>query len=138
MNDIQLNYLMKRFQPVFRGVFGKNELENIKFTGYPFSVISNESAVGTRGTQWAALYFDVYRNCDFFDSSGGMPKSDIRRFIDKHTTFGCGYGGIACGKLRVNRIQLQSYNSDVCGQYCIYFLSKRIAEKRLMEKYWLI
>ena len=36
MNDIKLNYLMKRFQPVFRGVFGKNELDNITITGYPF------------------------------------------------------------------------------------------------------
>ena len=30
MNDIKLNYLMRGFQPIFRGVFGKNELENIK------------------------------------------------------------------------------------------------------------
>ena len=134
MNDIKLNYLMKRFQPIFRGVFGKNELENIKIIGYPFAVISNESDFGTRGTHWVALYFDVYGNCDVFDSYGGMPIPDIRRFIDKHTNFGCGYGGIACGKLRVNRLQLQNYNSDVCGHYCIYFLSKRITEKRPMEK----
>ena len=40
-------------------------------------------------------YIDVYGNCDFFDSYGGMPKPDIRRCIDKHTNFGCGYGGIS-------------------------------------------
>ena len=73
MNDIKLNYLMKRFQPIFRGVFGKNELENIKIIGYPFAVISNESDFGTRGTHLVALYFDVYGNCDVFDSYGGMP-----------------------------------------------------------------
>ena len=59
---------------------------------------------------------------------------DIRRCIDKHTNFGCGYGGITCGTLRVNRLQLHNYNSDVCGHYCIYFLSKCITEKRRMEK----
>ena len=73
----------------------------------------------------------MYGNCDFFDSYGGMPKPDIRRFIDKHMNFGCGFGGIACRKLRVNRKQLQGYNS---GHYCIYFLSKRIPKKRPMEK----
>ena len=134
MNDIELNYIMRRFQPIFRGVFRKNELDNIKITGYPFAVISNESDFGTRGTHWVALYFGVYGNCDFFDSYGRMSKPDIRKVIDKHTNFGCGYGGIACGKLRVNRKQLQSYNSDVCGHYCIFFLSKRITEKRPMEK----
>ena len=29
---------------------------------------------------------------------------------------------------------MENYNSDVCGHYCIYFLSKRITEKRHMEK----
>ena len=134
MNDIKLNYLMKRYQPIFRGVFGENELENIKITGYPFAVISNESDFRTRGTHWVALYFDVNGNCDLFDSYGGMPIPDIRRFTDKHMNFGCGYGGIACGKLRVNRKQLQNYNSDVCGHYCIYFLSKRITEKETYGK----
>ena len=27
--------------------------------------------------------------------------------------------------IRINDKQLQSYGSDVCGQYCIYYLSKR-------------
>ena len=63
-----------------------------------------------------------------------MPIPDIKRVIDKHRTVGCEYGGVACGKLRSNRKQLQGYNSEVCGHYCIYFLSKRITEKRPMEK----
>ena len=79
----------------------------------------------------------MYGTCDFFDSYGGMPIPDIRIFIDKHTNFGCGYGGIACGKLRGNRKQLQNYNSDVCGYYCIYFSSKRITERDLLKNYWL-
>ena len=45
---------MIQFQPGFRGVFGKNELENIKITGYPFAVTSNESGFETRGTHWVA------------------------------------------------------------------------------------
>ena len=124
MNGIQFTYIMRRFRPSFRGVCGKNELENIQITGYPFCVISNESDFGTRGTHWVAIYFDVYGNCDFFDSYGGMPAHDITRFIDKHTD----------SRVKMNRKQLQSYTSDVCGQYCIYFLSKRITEKRPMEK----
>ena len=56
MDDIKLNYIMRRYRPIFRGVFGKNEFKDIKITRYLFSVISNESDLGTRGTHWVAIY----------------------------------------------------------------------------------
>ena len=40
------------------------------------------------------------------DNYVDTPESDIRRFIDENTSFGCGYGGIVCGKLGINRKQL--------------------------------
>ena len=117
MNDTKLKYIMRRYRPLFRGVFGKNELNDIKVT-YPFCVISNESDFGTRGKHWVAICFDMYGNCDYFDPYGDMPVPD-RRFIDKHINFGCGYDRIACCTLRMNRKQIQSLRSDVCEQYCI-------------------
>ena len=113
MNDIRLNSILKRFKPltnIFIGVFGKNEL---KATSYPFCLISNESNYGTKGTHWVALYFDVAGNCDYFDSYGQLPKKEIQDFMNKHAK-----------SIQVNTKQFQSIDSDVCGQYCIYFLTK--------------
>ena len=118
MNVTKLNYIMRQYQPIFRGVFGKNELDAIQLTGYPFCLISNSSDFGKKGTHWVAIYFDVSGNCDYFDLYGDITIADIRLFIGKHTGDG--------GKLEMNRKQIHSFRSDVCCQYCIYFLSKCI------------
>ena len=122
MNDIRLNGILKRFKPltnIFIGVFGKNEL---KATSYPFCLISNESNYGTKGTHWVALYFDVAGNCDYFDSYGQPPKKEIQDFMNKHAK-----------SIQVNTKQFQSIDSDVCGQYCIYFLTKRALHHSMHE-----
>lgn len=118
MNDIKMNNILRRYAPsqqIFRGVFGKNELKNIKITKYPFGIISNESNFGSRGTHWVCVYFNTSKDCDYFDSYGDPPITEIDAFINKHIE----------GLKRYNRKQLQQYNSDVCGQYCIYFIAKR-------------
>ena len=106
-DDVKLIHIMRRCRSSFRGAFGINELKDIKITEYLFSIISSESDLGTRGTSWELIYLDVYGK-------------DIRIFIDKHTD--CGNSG----KIKMNRKQIQSFRSDVGGQYCIYFLSKCI------------
>ena len=124
MNDLKLNSILRRYRPTsnkFRGVFGKNELRSIK--RYPCCLIINESDFGTRGTHWVAAYFDLNGNCEYFDSYGQDPVPDIERFLLKNTR----------GTYQMNKIQFQSYNSDVCGQYCIYYLAKR-CENNSMNK----
>ena len=60
MNDTKLNYVMRNYRPIYRGVFEKNELTDIKIAPYLFCLISYESDFGTRGTHWVAIDFDVY------------------------------------------------------------------------------
>ena len=122
MNDIRLNSILKHFKPlinIFIGVVGKNEL---KATSYPFCLISNESKYGTKGTHWVALYFDVAGTCDYFDSYGHPPNKEIQEFMNKHAKI-----------IQGNTKQFQSIDSDVCGQYCIYFLMKRAFNHKMHE-----
>ena len=35
--------------------------------------------------------------------------------------------------IQVNTKQFQSIDSDVCGQYCIYFLTKRVLHHKMHE-----
>ena len=104
---------------IFIGVFGKNEL---KAAPYPFCLISNESNFGAKGTHCIALYFDIAGNCDYFDSYGQPPKKEIQEFTNKHAK-----------SIHVNMKQFQSIESDVCRQYCIYFLTKRALQHRMHE-----
>ena len=118
MNDIKINNILRRYRParqIFGGVFGKNELENIKVDKYPFSIISNESNFGSRGSHWICIYFNSSGDCDYFDSYGDSPIKEIDAFINKHMR----------GTKTINKKQFQQFGSDVCGQYCIYFTVKR-------------
>ena len=126
MNDIRLNNILRRYRPlsnIFKGVFGKNELAAIPIPAYPFCIISNESDFGTKGTHWVAIFFDKHGNCDYFDSYGQMPMPDTEMFI-KH---------YAKGIIQMNKRQIQSLGSDVCGQYCIYYLSKRAVNQTMNQ-----
>jgi len=81
LNNTKLNYIMRKYRPIFRGVFGKNEFKDIKITGCPFCAISNESDFGTSGTHCVAVYFDVYGNCDYCDPYGDIPVAEMGLFI---------------------------------------------------------
>ena len=124
MNDLKLNDILNTYKPtsvIFSGVFGKNELKPI--TRFPSCMIVNESNFGTRGTHWVPLYFDVNGNAEYFDSCGQTPVPDISKFIASYTR----------GYVKANKLQFQSNGSDVCGQYCIYYLVKRCTNNS-MEK----
>ena len=108
MNDTKINRLLRLYGPTrvkFKGVFGKNELKPVNI--YPYALIINESTFGTRGTHWVAAYFTRNGHCEYFDSYGQSPLPEIDRFLPDKAT-GRGYAR--------NAIQLQQFNSDVCGQ----------------------
>lgn len=116
MDDITINKLLKRFEKLscFEGVFGKDEVPNIVVSNYPSCYIFNEGsfAKGT-GTHWVAIYIDDNGVLDYYDSYGKLPLvKEIKDFVK-------GY------KLNYNSKRIQSYQSYVCGQHCIFFLVRR-------------
>ena len=105
--------------PYFRGVFSCDKLPVVE--EYPCAVVANTDPASEPGEHWVCFYFDKDGVAEYFDSYGHTPPNwDLFGFYidnsddDKKTYLS-------------NTTQLQGLDSDVCGHYCIAFLSKRCA-----------
>ena len=113
MNTHQLNSLTSHLHN-FLGVFASNEIPSIKLTEKPKCMIVNLDPSSKPGSHWIA--FCVYKKegkrfLEFFDSYGTKPPlSPVNSWW----------------KMIHNPYRLQSPNSIVCGQYCLYFVKQRL------------
>ena len=129
MDDVTINYLLKRREKLsnFHGVFGKDEIKNIKIHSLPCSFIFNEDDFAGRGTHWVAVYIDEDNTLDFYDSFGEKPKmKELKDFIKPFN-------------LNYNKIQIQSDESAACGQHCMFFLihrSRDLSITSIINKYF--
>ena len=94
----------------FLGVFPRNLLPEIKT--YPCSLVLNTDTSDLPGAHWLAIYFTSNKECCFFDSYGRGPELfRLQYFVDHYSN-----------SWEHNKTRLQSLDSSVCGQYCIYFI----------------
>lgn len=108
MNTLQLECVL-HYDPYLHsyalGVFSRDHLPIV--TRYPCCFILNTDRSGHDGTHWLAIFIDVRRRWEFFDSYGYPPS----------------FYGLTLKHYNVNR--LQSSSSLVCGQYCLMYLMYR-------------
>lgn len=103
----------------------------------PDHLISNQKGIVINldphdkpGSHWVSLYLNG-KQIDFFDSYGLPPlHEDLRNFISNN-----------CTNYNCNLRRYQEYDTDVCGQYCVYFLHQRhrrgpIVLDRLFPERW--
>ena len=104
----------------FRGVYAKDETPKLPRDKkkYPLSFIVNTDRLGEPGEHWVAAYYTSPNAGEFFDSYGRAPST--LGFTRKRLP----------GIVRVNKVKLQSLHSNVCGQYCIYFIAMRARGRR--------
>mgnify|MGYP000084934052 CR=1 FL=1 len=101
----------KCLSKIFLGVFASDQLP--KVVEKPSRLIANTDPSNKPGQHWVALFFS--ENAEYFDSYGMPP---LRAFdIYK--------------PLLENRYCLQNSYSTACGEFCIYFLHKRVRGHRL-------
>lgn len=96
------------------GVFPSDKIPDIR--KFPCALVLNTDKHDEKGSHWLAVYIQDQRTLEFFDSFGLPPDvygEDITRFIKRYC------------RIQWNKIPLQSLTSNVCGQYCIYFIVKR-------------
>ena len=89
----------------FRGCFMKNEL-----SGSPKNTecgIVNFQSNEMRGSHWVA-YYKTADSKDYFDSFGGPVLQEIRNYLG--------------GPLYRSTIQVQKYDTTICGQLCLFWL----------------
>jgi hypothetical protein len=100
----------------FCGVFPSNKLPQT-VDKYPCGFVANTDPSNKPGTHWVVFYFPTEEKGEFFDSYGQAPnfyRDSFGDFLNKH-----------CNEWDFNKRKLQSAWSDVCGKYCIFYLSHR-------------
>ncbi|KAF0151264.1 MAG: hypothetical protein FD188_3457 [Ignavibacteria bacterium] len=118
MNHGQIVEIMKMLfknSPVnFLGVFtSDNTPDAIRVSGFsPCCYIVNTDVSGGRGKHWVAFFHLSSRSIEFFDSFGRTPAS-----LGFHLPY--------IQRIVHNPVQIQSNDSNVCGQHCIYYLIQR-------------
>ena len=102
-------------EPRFNGIYSRDNLQEIKDGEY----IINLDEYSDIGTRWNASY--VQNNVTYFDSFRveHIPK-EIRTFIGNKN-------------IKTNIFRIQTYDSIVCGYFCIGFIDFMLAGKTLTD-----
>jgi len=115
MHTTQELWQVSLYDPILtsfmRGVFPSDKLPVVN--NYPSALIANTDSRDQPGTHWIAMYFVTSDESEFFDSYGFPPETyDMDGYIVRENT---------C----YNDKPLQGLNSDVCGDYCLFYLLHR-------------
>ncbi len=119
MNTSQINYALEQdllTRKIFRGVFPSDKLPQT-IEKYPCGSVAKTDPSNKPGTHWVAFYFPSEEQGEFFDSYGQPPNSYRKSFknvLNKHSY-----------DWKSNTHKLQSKWSNVCGQYCIFYLAHK-------------
>ena len=97
-----------------RDVLAADQLPKSLLRNYPFACIVNTDSSSKEGQHWVTYYFNLEGDGEFFDSLGKSPNAYNRIF----STFLLQNAS----KSQYNDIKLQHESSDVCDQYCVYYL----------------
>jgi hypothetical protein len=105
----------------FLGVFSLDKLPSE--IDYPCAMVVNTDPSHEKGEHWVAFHFDENRYGEYFDSYGKWPDDPIlSKFLAKNGRIWCGHS-----------VQLQGFNTTVCGQYCIEFLTRKCAGETMAD-----
>ena len=119
--EIQKHY---QNEPRFNGVYSRDNLTKIKDRAY----VINLNEYSDIGTHWVALYVreaspkDVQNNnVTYFDSFG------VEHILKEIKTF------INNKNIKINIFRIQSYDSIMCGYFCIGFIDFMSKGKSLTD-----
>lgn len=120
MNSLEV-YATLRTLPVYTNVYAANRLPNS--ISLPCGIVVNTDPDYKEGSHWIAIFIDKFRNGEYFDSYGLPP------FVAHHKRF----LRTNCKTFVFNTQEMQSLNSDVCGQYCLLYLYFRAHGRSLVD-----
>ena len=119
MNTTEIIHVLKK-NPVtkhyFDGVYPVDFLKNI--INKPKLIICNTDTSAGEGVHWIAIFFHKDNQVDFFDSLGRKPCNYDPRFLNFMKKF--------ADECTFTTTRIQPADSDLCGQYCIYFLTRDV------------
>lgn len=127
MNTSQLECVIRCDEVLSTHVLGVFAADHIpkQWNKYPFGFIVNTDVHSLPGEHWCAVCSKTPGRIGFFDSYGRPPRDNsilITQWINQNAS-----------NIKYNNVQLQGYNSTVCGFYCILFLHQRLLGTSLNE-----
>ena len=109
MNTDEINWILSRnVGHKFLGVFSADQFPELR--NFPCCYVINTDPAHLPGKHWVAYYHSSPNSHEFFDSYGQHPSSYLLS---------------SYSNLTYNQKLLQSFTSNVCGQFCIYYLYRR-------------
>src|SRR6267154_1942226 len=109
MDSVEIRSIMKCDPEVpFRGVYAADKIPRI--VSKTSAMVFNTDPAHKEGKHWVAVYFKDGRG-HYFDSYGRRPPLDFASFMTRNSH-----------KWTWNKKCMQSFGSNVCGHYCLYFL----------------
>ena len=123
MNSREIVKNLNTFNPlknIFLGVKAVNELPKTQIQEKCWCIVSNCCPRDLPGEHWVAIFCENNK-IEFFDSYGLPPQffDGIDTFLSAQQTNGMNKECV------FNNQQLQSFDTPVCGHYCILYLKSR-------------
>ena len=126
MNTKQLWYaLIKNVETesYFDGVFSIDLLQSISVQ--PKLIICNTDPSFEKGEHWVLFFFPENNIAEFYDPLGrslNFYDKEFGEFISKYSD-----------KYMLSSVRTQPYNSNLCGEYCLYYALNRCKGKSMDE-----
>jgi hypothetical protein len=116
MDTFQIQDVVRSFdlRGDFKGVFALNQLPLVYARHVPYGMIINTEPSDRNGSHWVAMCRRSTTEPVYYFDSYGLPPSMYPNIFRVMLFYADQY--------RFNRRRIQSFNSAVCGQHCIYFL----------------
>lgn len=124
MNTLQLEKILNTDEITrnyFIGVYSRDQLPILR--DYPCCFILNTDPSTQPGEHWLALYYNEDIEAEFFDPAGYHPSMYGLEDYLKSTAKSWIY----------NKKRIQGYFSELCGQYCLFYLYCRCRNYSLLE-----
>lgn len=115
--DLILSQTLRHTRTSFIGVFASDRIPSLStLSAYPCCFVVNLDPHDAPGSHWVAYYLESTRHVEFFDSYGNPPSLYLLEFATP---------------IAFNEHEFQSLDSNVCGHYCIYYLTLRATQHTL-------
>lgn len=117
MDALQIDSILRRDPYVgklnYLGVFPSDEIPKEAIDGYPCCAVVNTKPHNHPGMHWVSFVKDEKNFGTYFSSYGDPPVNFEEMSIVLQS----------CDEWQFNDVQLQTFFSAVCGQYCVFFLT---------------
>lgn len=121
LTNTDLEKLINEMKLPLNNIIMRDETKEINDDGF---YIINLDTSKNEGTHWTALYYHPLKSY-YFDSFGFVPPYEVEEVINPY---------------HYNNKDIQDYNSDACGWYCLAFIkfmndknNKEIAFKEFLK-----